>query len=359
MSHILAREWTRAGHPTTVVTNTSASVERSDIEYKVVRNPDSRLCEDLVMSHDIVHANTSSPRLLQLAKRHGKPFSWTHANYRLCAIDGLGWDQGEPAPLVPWQSVLHHLKLYGPLPAIKGAVKLSLLQLAAKQVDANVQITRHMAHVQPLPREHIIYNPFDKELFEAIRQTTFNIRKSATTFTFVGRLVSEKGPFTLLDAFAQARKLSNAVQTLKFIGLGPDADNLKERAEALNISEFISWTAATNDAELKSQIGSAGICVIPSYFQEPMGIVALELMTCGKPLIVSETGGLSEVTGDAALTFPNGDANALAREMVALAEDPLMQQKLVDNGFARLPIFDPELSIRKYIDLFSSLIRKI
>lgn len=234
-----------------------------------------------------------------------------------------------------------------------------LLQTAAHTVDANVHITHHMARVQPLPNQHVIYNPYDRDLFERVRKPKFDLSESDTTFTFLGRLVSEKGPYTLLDALAIARQRSKAAQTLKFIGTGPEAERLKQHAEQLGVSQYVSWTVASNDQELQALIASAGICVIPSYFQEPMGVVSLELMTSGKPLIVSQTGGLSECAADAALTFPNGDAESLAHQMVALAEDSALQQTLVDKGFARLQLFDPDKSISAYISLFSSLIRQI
>jgi len=60
---------------------------------------------------------------------------------------------------------------------------------------------------------------------------------------------------------------------------------------------------------------------VPSRYQEPFGIVALEGIACGCVVVGSEGGGLREAIGPCGLTFPNGDASALARCLAQLLRD--------------------------------------
>ena len=60
------------------------------------------------------------------------------------------------------------------------------------------------------------------------------------------------------------------------------------------------------------------ILVIPSRWQEPFGIVALEGIACGCVVVGSEGGGLKEAIGDCGPTFPNGDVQALTQTLVEL-----------------------------------------
>lgn len=74
----------------------------------------------------------------------------------------------------------------------------------------------------------------------------------------------------------------------------------------------------------------ADICVVPSIWEEPFGMVALEAMACGKPVVVSDVGGLRdtiepEVSG---LRFPRGDAVALAAQLARLLDDAALRERM-------------------------------
>lgn len=97
------------------------------------------------------------------------------------------------------------------------------------------------------------------------------------------------------------------------------------------------------------------IAVIPSDWYEAMGGVALELMAAGKNLIVSEKGGLKECVGNAALTFPNGDHEALADRMIRLLTDASLRESQLREAGSRIKAFDPEFSICQYIDLLKDV----
>lgn len=358
-THNLAVGLVEAGHEVTVVTDTLGTGEDYRASpYAIVRTRKMSDRARLVKTHDVVHATGTFPACFPLARLHGKPFSWTHQNYRLLSLDGLGWDHGEPSPLEPYQSFRHHRRQMGIRHA---ALQLSLLyarRMVAHLADANVAISIHMSRRQPLPRQRIIYNPVDCSFFgSASRDDALaQLRAANAKFSFMGRLVSEKGVKDLILAFSEVISTNLAPDaTLKIIGDGPERGKLEALCQELAVAERVRFTGSMSGADLKEEVRSAGIFVLPSAWEEPMGIVAVELMAAGKPLIVSEVGGLAECCADSCLTFRNRDHNELAKVMLRLAGSFQLQEKLLRGGLERVKEFDKLLIARKYGELFAEL----
>jgi glycosyltransferase involved in cell wall biosynthesis len=365
LAHVLAQGWTKAGHQVTVVTPTTCNQERS-VDYSIARNPSPLALWQLVARNDVVHANGTTMRLFPIAKLLGKPFSWSHHGYQLTCIDGAGWTQGRPAPLKPGASFLHHLKHAGMSDALTGGVKLWLKRMVASVVSANVATSRHLAKRQPLPRQRVIYNPIDQNLFAfpSPEQAAQNIAEASTTFTFVGRLISEKGVDDLLHAFRDVYleekhiAIDNTLArlpTLKIIGDGPLKNALQNLARQLHIDSQITWDYCSG-SELKEQLAKAGICIIPSAWEEPGALIVLEMLALGKPIIVSSRGWLQECAGEACLSFPNGDRLALAKVMKDLSADKNLQCKLSAKALNRMKTFDSNESMQAYITMFEEIL---
>jgi len=109
---------------------------------------------------------------------------------------------------------------------------------------------------------------------------------------FVGRLVHEKGAQVLVSAVPRVLDKVNA----KFIivGNGYMKDQLSDLARGMGVSHKVIFTGFLDDATLRGLQQCADVSVVPSLF-EPFGIVALEAMAAGSPVVVSDTGGLSEI----------------------------------------------------------------
>lgn len=128
---------------------------------------------------------------------------------------------------------------------------------------------------------------------------------------FVGRMVREKGIETLVEA--APRVLAVHPNTRFVLVGGPSAGWLAERAGALGVGERVRLTGFVPEQDLAKCYACAQVAVFPSYY-EPFGIVALEAMAAGVPVVASDVGGLAsvvehEVTG---LTTYAGNAESLA-----------------------------------------------
>jgi glycogen(starch) synthase len=154
----------------------------------------------------------------------------------------------------------------------------------------------------------------------------------------VGRLVYEKGFQVALDALPAVLA---AVPGTRFAvaGSGPYEAELRARAAALGLmgrGEFLGWTG---DAALGELYAAADVCAVPSLY-EPFGLVALEAMAAGCPVVAADTGGLREVVPDGTgLRTRRGDPADLARALAELLTDPRRAERLATAARAYAAAF--------------------
>ncbi|HVA24483.1 MAG TPA: glycosyltransferase family 4 protein [Chloroflexota bacterium] len=140
----------------------------------------------------------------------------------------------------------------------------------------------------------------------------------------VGRLVAEKGIYVVLEAIP---KLLEVVPRAKFIvvGSGPSLDDARERASQTGWSDRLLFTGFVSD-EIRNRLYQvADVAIFPSLY-EPFGIVALEAMALGVPVVSSNAGGLAEVVDreETGVVVDAGSANSLAWGIAHVLEQPAL-----------------------------------
>lgn len=138
---------------------------------------------------------------------------------------------------------------------------------------------------------------------------------SPPTFGFLGQLNPNKGVDVLADAKA---RLDPGVRCL-IAGKGPLAETIAARH--IPGIELVGWVSGEGKEAFFDRIDCL---VVPSVWEEPAGLVVLEAVARGIPVIASDVGGLPEYVPDRChdLLFPRGDADALAAAMRRFAADP-------------------------------------
>ena len=146
-----------------------------------------------------------------------------------------------------------------------------------------------------------------------------------------GRVQYEKGFQTLLLALGRLRRSRPGIRVV-IAGKGSYLDDLRDLARRLGVDDRVHFTGFVPDGELVGLLHRADVAVVPSLY-EPFGIVALEALAAGTPVVAAATGGLAEVldgTGAAELFTP-GDPDGLAAA-VERALDPSTAAAAVDRG---------------------------
>ncbi len=100
---------------------------------------------------------------------------------------------------------------------------------------------------------------------------------------------------------------------------------------------FFSSTGWLDHTQSRALMTRTDICVVPSLWQEPFGLVAVEAMIAGVPVCASNTGGLRDSIGnnETGFLFPPGDATTLAHQLERLLEDDALRKKMGTAGRSR------------------------
>ncbi|OUM03551.1 glycosyltransferase family 4 protein [Variovorax sp. JS1663] len=355
VSRALVEGFVAQGVDCKVVTQTPAEGGTDEsFPFDVVRRPSAVRVRELLRWADVVLFNGASLALQPWVLLYRKPFVWVHVGYQASCIDGAGWVDGKPAPLTPVASVLFHARRGGWLRAMKDGMKLLLRRGIAKfGVTRNVAITEWMNRALPLPRQVQIYNPFPIERFRAADR-----EGAEYEFFYMGRLVQEKGVDTLIRAFARVLARQAGRPRLLLIGDGSARPELERLVAELGIGSSVFFAGAQSGEGLVDWVAKGMIGVLPSVWYEPMGGVAVELLAAGKSLIVSAQGGLAECVGNAGLTFPNGDDEALAAQMLRVLEDPALRAEQASKARERAAGFMPGRFVTQYIEMLGGIARK-
>ena len=140
----------------------------------------------------------------------------------------------------------------------------------------------------------------------------------------VGRLVAEKGFDLAIAAFSEVHKRHSSAQLL-LAGKGPMHEALRELIDHYGLNDSVQLLGEVSAEALDEYYGRSWFTLVPSRHSESFGLVALEAMQAGRPVIASKTGGLPEVIEDGItgrLVEPNSAA-ALAQAMLELLNDPI------------------------------------
>lgn len=123
-------------------------------------------------------------------------------------------------------------------------------------------------------------------------------------------------------------------------------------ARALGCADRVGFTGFQSD--MPSVMQALDIVVHASTEPEPFGLVLIEAMAAGRPLITSALGGASEIVtaGETALVHQAGDTSALESALLQLAQNPELRQRLADAGRRRAEAYDVRLFAQRFCDVY-------
>ncbi len=176
-------------------------------------------------------------------------------------------------------------------------------------------------------------------------------RKRADEVLFVGRIVADKGADTFVVACAAALPhlpgwRGAMLGADRFGPNSPETTFIRDLRPRAAIAG-VAMRGYKPHSEVLAAMRRAAIIVVPSRWQEPFGLTALEAMASGAALICSARGGLPEVAGDAALYADPDRPETIVDAIVTLALDPRRRAALARAGRERAQRFDlPPIAAR-------------
>lgn len=194
---------------------------------------------------------------------------------------------------------------------------------------------------------------------DALRQE-LGLTPDNEVMVVIARLTPWKGHMVLLDAFRavhrerpQARLLVVGAPTFWESSY---EDELRERTVDLGCADAVRWLGFRDD--IPEILALCDLMVLPSQ-TEPFGIVVVEAMIAGKPVVVCDTGGPPEivVNGETGLVVPTWQVGPLADALVALLSDPARARRLGEAGRERaVSHFDIRHAVRQIEAVYDRLL---
>ena len=175
--------------------------------------------------------------------------------------------------------------------------------------------------------------------------------KENPTILFVGRHEPRKGLGVLLEAMT----FLPADTQLWVASDGPDTAELKAQSAG---DHRVKWLGRISEEEKLSRMKGADIFCAPSLRGESFGVVLLEGMACGTPVIASEIPGYAKVArgGEDALLVPAGDSQALASAIEKILRNPDQAERLSDRGIKRAENFSMKHLAETYLKSYETIL---
>lgn len=173
----------------------------------------------------------------------------------------------------------------------------------------------------------------------------------------IGRLVANKGFDVLLRAFERLAKAQNDVD-LVLAGDGEARKSLEDLSKELELTQRVHFVGRQNREGVAKLFNSSLFFVLPSPV-EPFGIVCLEAMRAGKPVVATNTGGPPEFIGDdveGILVSPR-DEEELFEAMQRLCNNSELVKRLGDAAAVQVQNFDWQKITEQYIDLYKLILK--
>jgi phosphatidylinositol alpha-mannosyltransferase len=208
-----------------------------------------------------------------------------------------------------------------------------------------------------LPGEYcIIPNGIDTEHFCPNGPRREEFADGKTNILFVGRLERRKGLAYLLNACATIKRSS---PKFRLIVVGPGTVlrlRYKKLVEEMSLTDNVVFTGFISSAELPSYYRSADIFCAPATGGESFGIVLLEAMACGKPVVATNIQGYASVLadGEEGLLVPPRDEKSLAKALLSLLHNKSLRLSMGGKGLIKAEKYSWQNITQQVVNYYKS-----
>lgn len=288
---------------------------------------DARLGEALTSGPEVVHLHQVDDPEIARALQTSAPVVISAHGYSLCTSGVYYFQPGHECKRSHGPGCVPNLIARGcahtrypktlPLKYRTATWRLKALRQADHVVSYSSSVDRHLA-VNGIAHRSVV--PY----FPTMPAKPGSGHVARRRVVFAGRIVPSKGVDVLIRA---AREVD---AEFVICGEGARLEEMRELAPRLGVQERICFKGWLDADGLAEELASASVVVMPSLWPEPFGLVGIEALACGRPVVASSTGGIVEWLQDGVcgLCVPPGDARGLARALNELLADPERQRAM-------------------------------
>jgi len=320
-------------------------------------------------------------RVLSFTRAEKRSYDLVHSHYWLSAQVAEVLRRSWSVPMVQMFHTLALVKAQALDDSVNGeglvrevaeqsAVRIADRIVAASEIEQSELVGLYGADPSKI---RVVPLGVDTRMFRPLRQTDARaaLGRDACEFmiVFVGRIEQIKGIDVLLEAVGDLLRGRSDLRRrtcLVVVGgaLDPRADGsesekvpeLRAMVDAHGIGDNVDFVGSVDQQELALYYAAADVCAVPSL-TESFGLVALEAMACGTPVVATRVGGLQTVvTPDSGLLVPPNDSEALADAIGSLLDDMELRLQLSAGARARAQLFTWERVADGIEDIYGDLL---
>ncbi|MBD1901548.1 glycosyltransferase family 1 protein [Trichocoleus sp. DQ-A3] len=316
-------------------------------------------------------------QMLKFQQQEGIEYSIVHTNYWLSSWVGMELKKVQPIKQIHTYHSLGAVKYksVSTIPLIATTrleVERKVLETAERIVATSPQEKEHMrslvstkGNIDIIPCGTDI-RKFGSVTREAAREK-LGIDADTKVVFYVGRFDRRKGIETLVRAVGKSQMRQQGNLKL-FIGGGSrpgqsdgiERDRIEKIVGELGLQDITSFPGRLGDDTLPAYYAAADVCVVPSHY-EPFGLVAIEAMASGTPVVASDVGGLqfTVVPEETGLLAPPKDAVAFAAAIDRILANPEWRKQLGEKARVRVEkMFSWDGVATQLSDLYTQLLKE-
>ena len=228
------------------------------------------------------------------------------------------------------------------------------------KADSVIAVSNYTKHIVtekygvPDEKVEVVYNGIWQQKERELPPALEDLKRQGKKIVFYnGRITIQKG----VDKFVEAaRKVVDVDEDVIFIitGWGDMEQQIMHQVGALGLSKNVIFTGALWDDERDRLYQAADLFVMPSV-SEPFGLVPLEALQQGTPVLISKQSGVSEVLKNA-LKVDFWDIDEMANKILSALRYPVMRRQLANEGRFELGNLTWQRAAQKVVDVYKSLL---
>lgn len=234
-------------------------------------------------------------------------------------------------PIGRWRVVIAYEGSSPSVDFINSSFRLGLRRFMVKIADACITNSQtgktYLTKILHAEAESVFAHPYEVPAAEAwlknSHQTAINVEFKRPIFLFVGRVIRRKGLHLLLEACNLLKQQGYNNYSVIVVGDGEQRSQLETFCQDNELTDWVKWQGWINYKELSSYFSSADVFVLPTL-EDTWGVVTLEVMLFGKPVICSKGAGSAEmiIDGENGYTFECDRSDRLAEVMSKFIVQP-------------------------------------
>ncbi len=329
--------------------------------WRVEENDFAKYISSLLKDGDLIHVHTLSDyRLLEILFQLAPVFRSMHEPRMICPAHTKFWRFNKQICDQPFGfHCLLHAYTQGcasrnPQRLISAFLntRAEIQHLSERYTGVFVmsEYMKREAILAGFPQEKLILNPY----FTQIRKAEAAAITPPTRLIFVGRLIEHKGVDLMLEAVIHLMA-SNQDLTLSICGSGLHEGRYKDMVQKANLLSRIHFEGWLPHEAIHQKIEEADILLFPSVYPEAFGIVGIESMMLGKPVVGFDVGGVGtwlkhEISG---ILVKDVSAESFKEGILRLLNDPALLSKIQQHGRAlAIEQFSPSVHLEKLLGAY-------